>query len=72
MNVLRKLFLSMAAMVLGIWLSGFDKVRRALHLPVALLTLVTVTTGVCPVPAFWSKVGSASEPSPCSVSRGKT
>ena len=57
MSALRMQFLSIAAVVLvGIWLTGFDRVHWFLYVPVAIFTFAG-TTGICPGLMFWKKVG---------------
>jgi hypothetical protein len=50
-------FFSIAALVLvGIWLTGFDRVHWFLYVPVAVFTFAGAT-GICPGLMFWKKVG---------------
>jgi hypothetical protein len=57
MSALRMQFLSIAAVVLvGIWLTGFDRVHWFLYVPVALFGFAGAT-GICPGLIFWKKIG---------------
>lgn len=57
MNALRMVFLSIAGVVLlGIWLTGFDKAHWVLYVLVVLLALAGLT-GVCPGLIFWTRAG---------------
>lgn len=61
MNAIRMLYLTVAALlIVGIALTGFDKVHWFLYAPVAMLTFAGIT-GICPGLIFWSKVGFANE-----------
>ena len=54
---LRVQFIFVALLVLvGIWLTGFDKVHWFLYVPVIALTFAGVT-GICPGLIFWNKIG---------------
>lgn len=65
MNALRMLFLSVAGMILmGIWLTGFDKVHWFLYLPAAFLAFAGVS-GICLGLIFWKKLGFRDEPLTC-------
>lgn len=56
-SALRVQFISTALMVLiGIWLTGFDRVHWFLYVPVAALTFAGIT-GICPGLMFWKKIG---------------
>ena len=57
MSALRMQFLSIAAVVLvGIWLTGFDRVHWFLYVPVAVFTFAGAT-GICLGLMFWKKIG---------------
>ena len=57
MSAQRMLFLTVAIIILlGIWLTGFDKAHWLLYLPVVALTFAGVT-GICPGMLFWRKLG---------------
>lgn len=57
MSALRMQFLSIAAVVLvGIWLTGFDRVHWFLYVPVAVFGFAGAT-GICPGLIFWKKIG---------------
>ena len=57
MSAQRMLFLTMAVLILiGIWLTGFDRVHWFLYVPVAALVFAGVT-GICPGMLFWKKLG---------------
>ena len=57
MSALRMQFFSIAALVLvGIWLTGFDRVHWFLYVPVAVFAFAGAT-GICPGLMFWKKVG---------------
>lgn len=72
MNALRMLFISVAGMILlGIWLSGFDKVHWFLYLPVAFLTFAGIT-GICPGLIFWNKVGFKNEALACDIGKRRS
>jgi hypothetical protein len=59
--------LSIAAiMMLGIWLTGFDKAHWVLYLPPAFLTFAGIT-GICPGLIFWSKMGLKNEALSCAI-----
>ena len=61
MSALRMVFLSEAGMVLlGIWLTGFDKAHWILYLMVAGLSFAGVT-GICPSLLFWKKMDFRNE-----------
>lgn len=67
MSAFRMQFLSVGAVVLlGIWLTGFDKVHWVLYLPVGFLTFAGLT-GICPGLVFWRKVGFEDEPISCEL-----
>ncbi|HEX8989781.1 MAG TPA: hypothetical protein VF816_17620 [Rhodocyclaceae bacterium] len=69
MTALRMLFLSVAGViVLGISLTGFDKVHWLLFVPVAFLSFAGLT-GICPGLIFWSKVGFRNDPLACDLKR---
>lgn len=54
---LRVQFVSIALNVLiGIWLTGFDKVHWWLYVPPAALTFAALT-GICPGLGVWKKCG---------------
>jgi len=56
-SALRIQFVSIAAVILlGIGLTGFDKVHWVLYLPVVMLTFAGVT-GICPGLTVWKKIG---------------
>ena len=57
MTAIRMQFISVAIIVLiGISLTGFDKVHWFLYVPVVLL-LFAGLTGICPGILFWKKMG---------------
>ena len=57
MTAQRMLFFTMAVLILiGIALSGFDKVHWFLYVPVAALCFAGAT-GICPGMLFWKKLG---------------
>ena len=57
MSALRMQFFSIAVVVLvGIWLTGFDRVHWFLYVPVALFTFAGIS-GICPGILFWKKLG---------------
>ncbi len=65
MSAFRMLILSVAAVVLlGIWLTGFDKVHWFLYLPVVALTVAGLT-GICPGLIFLRKIGFTDKPIFC-------
>jgi hypothetical protein len=67
MNAMRMTLLSIAAiMMLGIWLTGFDKAHWVLYLPPAFLAFAGMT-GICPGLIFWSKVGLKNEALSCAL-----
>jgi len=67
MNALRMLFLSAAQMILlGIWMTGFDKAHWFLYIPVAFFALAGIT-GICPGLIFWNKVGFKNEALACDM-----
>jgi len=72
MSAFRMLLLSVAGVVVvGIWLTGFDKVHWFLYFPVVALTFAGLT-GICPGLIFWRKVGCKDEPPSCEMpGRGK-
>ncbi|MHB8254148.1 MAG: hypothetical protein ACYDEV_10735 [Acidiferrobacter sp.] len=72
MSALRMLFLSVAGMILlGIGLTGFDKVSFVLYLPLAFLTFAGIT-GICPGLIFWSKMGFRNAPLACDLPKRKS
>lgn len=72
MNALRMVFLSIAGVVLlGIALTGFDKVHWVLYLPVVLLGFAGLT-GICPGLIFWNKAGFKNEPLACDLPRNRS
>ena len=72
MSALRMLFISVAGTVLlGIWLTGFDKASWVLYLPVGFLTFAGIT-GICPGLIFWSRVGFKNEPLACDIPKHKS
>ena len=57
MSAQRMLFLTVAIIILiGIWLTGFDKAHWLLYVPVVALAFAGVT-GICPGILFWRKLG---------------
>lgn len=57
MTAQRMLFLSIAVFIMiGIWLTGFDRTHWFLYLPPAFL-LFAAATGICPGLIFWRKAG---------------
>lgn len=71
MNAFRMLLLTVAGVVLlGIWLTGFDKAHWVLYFPVALFTFAGIT-GICPGLIFWTKLGFRNEPPSCDIPGNK-
>jgi hypothetical protein len=71
MNAMRMTLLSIAAiMLLGIWLTGFERAHWVLYLPPVFLTFAGIT-GICPGLIFWSKAGLKNEALACDISRAK-
>jgi hypothetical protein len=71
MSAYRILFLSIAGVVLlGIWLTGFDRAHWFLYLPVVMLTVAGLT-GICPGLILWRKIGFTDEPISCEFPRRK-
>lgn len=67
MNAMRMTLFSIAIiMLLGIWLTGLDKVHWLLYVPPAFLVFAAVT-GVCPGLIFWSKLGFKNEALSCAI-----
>ena len=67
MSALRMLFLSIAGItIIGIALTGFDRVSWVLYLPVILLSFAGIT-GICPGLIFWSKLGFKNAPLSCDL-----
>jgi hypothetical protein len=65
MSAYRVLFLSIAGVVLlGIWLTGFEKAHWFLYLPVVMLAFAGLT-GICPGLILWRKIGFTDEPISC-------
>lgn len=61
MTALRMLFLSTACVILlGIWLTGFDKVHWFSFVPVVFLTFAGMT-GICPGTMIWTRLGFKNE-----------
>jgi hypothetical protein len=57
MSAMRMLFLTLAVLiVIGIWLTGFDKVHWFLYLPPAALVFAGLT-GICPGYLLYKKLG---------------
>lgn len=57
MSAMRMLFLTIALLiVIGIWLTGFDKVHWFLYLPPAALIFAGLT-GICPGYLLYKKLG---------------
>ena len=57
MSAQRMVFFTLAVFILiGIGLTGFDRVHWFLYLPVAALALAGAT-GICPSMLFWKKLG---------------
>ena len=57
MSAMRMLFLTVALLiVIGIWLTGFDKVHWFLYLPPAALVFAGLT-GICPGYLLYKKLG---------------
>jgi hypothetical protein len=72
MNAMRMTMLTIASiMVLGIWLTGFDKVHWVLYLPPIFLVFAGVT-GICPSLIIWSKLGFKNEAMSCDLPGTKT
>lgn len=56
-SALRVQFITIALILLiGVWLTGFDKAHWFLYVPVIGLTFGGIT-GFCPGLAFWKKMG---------------
>jgi len=71
MNAMRMTLLSIATiMMVGIWLTGFEKVHWVLYLPPAFLVFAGIT-GICPGLIFWSKIGLKNEVLACGISNKK-
>lgn len=57
MTALRMQFLSISAIILlGIWLTGFDRAHWFLYVPVVIFAFAGIT-GICPGMIFWKKIG---------------
>jgi len=57
MSSQRMVFFTLAVVILiGIWLTGFDRVHWFLYFPVAALVFAGAT-GICPSMLFWKKLG---------------
>lgn len=62
MSAYRMLFISIAGVILlGIWLTGFDRAHWFLYLPVVMLAFAGVT-GFCPGLILWRKLGFSDTP----------
>ncbi len=71
MNAMRMTLLTIAAiMIVGIWLTGFDRVHWVLYLPPAFLLFAAIT-GICPGLIIWSKVGLKNEALACGLPHRK-
>lgn len=60
-----------AIIMIGIWLTGFDKVHWLLYVPPGFLLFAAVT-GICPGLIIWSKLGFANESLSCSIPSNKS
>ena len=57
MKALNMQFFTIALLFLvGIWLTGFEKVHWFMYVPVVLLIFAGIT-GICPGLLFWKKIG---------------
>ena len=57
MKALNMQFFTIALLFLiGIWLTGFEKVHWFMYVPVAALIFAGIT-GICPGLLFWKKIG---------------
>ncbi len=71
MNAMRMTLLTIAAMILlGIWLTGFDRAHWLLYLPAGFLAFAGLT-GICPGVIIWSKLGLRNEALACEFSPKK-
>jgi len=61
MNAIRMLFLTVAGLLmLGIYLTGFDKAHWFLYVPPAMLAFAALT-GICPGLMLWRRLGFRDE-----------
>jgi len=57
MTALRMVFITVSSLLLvGIWLTGFDKAHWLFYIPTAILMFAGLT-GICPGTIFWHKMG---------------
>jgi len=57
MTALRMVFITVSSLLLvGMWLTGFDKVHWIIYIPTAIL-MFSGLTGICPGTIFWHKMG---------------
>jgi len=57
MKALNMQFFTIALLILvGIWLTGFEKVHWFMYIPVVGLIFAGIT-GICPGLLFWKKIG---------------
>ncbi len=57
MKALNMQFFTIALLILvGIWLTGFEKVHWFMYVPVVALIFAGIT-GICPGLLFWKKIG---------------
>lgn len=62
MSAMRMVFLTVALiLMLGIWLSGFDKVHWVLYIPTVFFMFAGLT-GICPGAIFWKRIGFKNRP----------
>lgn len=67
MSAYRMLFLFTAGVILlGIWLTGFNKAHWVLYIPVVSLTFAGIS-GICHGLIFWKMVGFKNEPLRCNL-----
>ncbi len=70
MTAMRMTLLTIAAiMMLGIWLTGFDRAHWVLYLPVAFLAFAGIT-GICPGLIIWAKLGLKDKALACDLPGG--
>ena len=57
MKALNMQFFTIALLFLvGIWLTGFEKVHWFMYVPIVVLIFAGIT-GICPGLIFWKKIG---------------
>ena len=67
----RMLFLFISGVILlGIWLTGFNKAHWVLYIPVVSLTFAGIS-GICPGLIFWRMFGFKDEPLRCNPSNAE-